>query len=134
VLNKNIRSGAKGCKNDNTKTKTKTKDGEKIGEERRKKDKTKWSGNQNTTRGFTPHMQVLEAPENTGALDRYLCVLAFVMRILHPSLPHLLPPFPFWLSHTKYNDVRPTKHTSKHHTYVYNRSAYMYTSCRIHNC
>jgi hypothetical protein len=41
-----------------------------LEERGKKKDKTKWSGNQNTMRGFTPYMQVLEAPENTGALDR----------------------------------------------------------------
>jgi hypothetical protein len=86
MLKKNIRSGAKGCNND--KTKRKKEDGEKMEERGKKKGKTKWSSNQSTIRGFTPQMQVLEAPENKGALDRYRCVLVFVLsdeETLNPS-------------------------------------------------
>ncbi len=71
MLNKNIRSGVpKAARMTRQKQKQKNKMEKKLEERGKKKDKTKWSGNQNTMRGFTPYMQVLEAPENTGALDR----------------------------------------------------------------
>jgi hypothetical protein len=76
------------------KTKTKKEDGEKMKEGGKRKGKTKWSSNQNTMKCFTPHMQVLEALENRGTLDRYLCVLVFVMSDEDPApLPTSFPLF-----------------------------------------
>jgi len=65
----------KGCKFTRQKEKQKKKM-EKIW---RREGGSKGSSNHNTTRVFAQHMQVSEAPENGGALDRYLCVLVFVM-------------------------------------------------------